>query len=232
MAAHNKETRDKIAAAARQLIVEQGFAAASILAIRGTAGLANGSFYCAFKNRDALIDHLLEQIAESRRHGLTVAARTSAGEAKTALQGIVRVHLRWLAEHPSLARLRDRLMPGLAVENKVRHAAAMAWEIDLLAAWARPLIADGTIRTLPDRLLHALILGNADAVGREWNTGNPPDLDLTITALGDAAWAAIRTRSKQAKGKAALPVGSKSGQVQKTPPEPGGLGDDLFARRQ
>ena len=102
----------------------------------------------------------------------------------------------------------------------------------IFAAWARPLIADGTIRILPDRLLHALILGNADVVGREWNAGNPPDLDLTITALGDAAWAAIRTLSKQAKGKAVLLVGSKSRLVQKTAPKPDRQGPDLFARRQ
>ncbi len=30
-----------------------------------------------------------------------------------------------MAEPPPLAQLRDRLMPGLAVEDKVRHQAAM-----------------------------------------------------------------------------------------------------------
>jgi hypothetical protein len=62
--------------------------------------------------------------------------------------------------------LRHLLVQGLAAADPAKYAPAMNWEVELLASWARPLIAEGTIRPMPDLLLHALVLGNTDAVAR------------------------------------------------------------------
>src|SRR5260370_42381761 len=73
MAAHNAQTKGKIAAAAIRLILDEGFGAATVVRIRAAAGVSNGSFYGAFATRDELFDHLLGTIEASHRPRLPLA---------------------------------------------------------------------------------------------------------------------------------------------------------------
>ena len=169
MAAHTQKTKGKIIEVATQLLLEQGFGAASVVRIRAAARVSNGSFYGAFATRQTLLDHILGTIQASHRPMLMMATSRPAKSGRHVLSGILRAHLQWLAENPALARLRDLLAQGLAAEAPATATPAIAWELELLATWARPLMAEGTIRSLPAPLLHALVLGNADAVARHWN---------------------------------------------------------------
>lgn len=200
MAAHNPKTKGKIAAAAIRLVLDEGFGAATVVRIRAAAGVSNGSFYGAFGTRDELFDHLLGSIEASHRQALALALAHPARSARDRLARLLRTHLTWTIDNPILARLRDRLVQGLTADDPARHAPAPTWEIELLATWARPLMADGTIRPMPDSLLHALVLGNADAVARHWDAvGSAVVADAMAPILAEAGWAAIRGRGEQTK---------------------------------
>ena len=62
-------------------------------------------------------------------------------------------------------------------------------------------MAEDAIRRLPAPLLHALILGNADAVARHWSAEGAGALVETMApVLAEAAWMAIRGRTEQTRG--------------------------------
>jgi AcrR family transcriptional regulator len=148
MAAHNGQTKAKIAEAAIRLILDEGFGAATVVRIRAAAGVSNGSFYAAFGTRDKLFDHLLGVIEASHRPALILAL---AHPARSARDG----------------------------------------------TWARPLMSDGTIRPMPDLLLHALVLGNADAVARHSDAVVlEVSADAMASVLAEAGWVAIRSRAE------------------------------------
>jgi AcrR family transcriptional regulator len=200
MAAHNAQTKGKIAEAAIRLILDEGFGAATVVRIRAAAGASNGSFYAAFGTRDELFDHLLGTIEASHRPGLALAMAHPARSARDGLARLLCTHLTWMTENPARARLRDRLVQGRAAGDSAKHAPAPAWEVELLATWARPLMADGTIRPMPDALLHALVLGNADAVARHSDAvGLEVSADAMASVLAEAGWVAIRGRAEQTK---------------------------------
>ena len=69
--------REAILAAAERVVIARGFAEASIDAIAGEAGLAAGTVYLYFPNRDALLQDLLS--AKVRLLNEAVAARMGAG---------------------------------------------------------------------------------------------------------------------------------------------------------
>ena len=194
MAAHTPQTKRKIIEAATQLLLDEGFGAASVVAIRAAAGVSNGSFYGAFPTRQTLFVHILGSIEASARPGLSVTISRPAKSGRRALAGILQAHLQWLVENPTLARLRDILTQGLAAEAPATATPASNWEEKLLAAWARPLMAEGIIRPMSAPLLRALVLGTTDAVARHGDAeGAGALVDAMAPVLAEAAWMSIRS---------------------------------------
>ena len=68
-------------------------------------------------------------------------------------------------------------------------------EIDILEAWAAPLIGRGEIRPLPGGRLHALIFGPAELAARQWFQAASAENPLSLVDdLGEAAWATIQAK--------------------------------------
>lgn len=92
------ERRSAILAAAEQVIIDRGFSAASIDGIARTAGLAAGTVYLYFPNKEALFEDLFT--GKVALLNASVAAHTAAGGPFPAtLKAIVLAMLRHFEEH-------------------------------------------------------------------------------------------------------------------------------------
>ncbi|WP_329388848.1 TetR/AcrR family transcriptional regulator [Streptomyces sp. NBC_01716] len=101
-------TRQKLYDAAVTLIAEQGFSATTVDEIAERAGVAKGTVYYNFKNKNELFEELL-------RHGvglLTASLQTAAdetaereGTSVEALDAMVRAGLAFIDRHPAFTQL-------------------------------------------------------------------------------------------------------------------------------
>lgn len=89
----SQRTLDRILAAAREVVAEEGFEAASITEITTRAGVAVGTFYTRFENKDALLHALHEQqtsVARDRIRDELTPARRSEQSVREILDELVR----------------------------------------------------------------------------------------------------------------------------------------------
>ncbi len=106
--ARSKRTRAAILAAARALIAEAGVVSLSIADLAARVGLTKGSFYARFRDKEALLDALLQEMMQENRAELATFLERLQ-EADTSLAQIVRacvpVALRLSSERAALLRL-------------------------------------------------------------------------------------------------------------------------------
>ncbi len=81
-AERNEETRAKLFAAAAKIVGDYGYAEASIARITAEAGVAQGTFYNHFSNRQELLDRLLPTIGEDMLAFIEARVPASASEAE------------------------------------------------------------------------------------------------------------------------------------------------------
>jgi hypothetical protein len=121
------------------------------------------------------------------------AALTRAKDAEQGVKAGVRFHLRWVREHPELARML------LADQDPAVRRAAQPQLDELNAAffttvreWHAGHVASGALRELPFDLIHALWLGPAQELTRLWLAGGTRrSPDRAARELADGAWAAL-----------------------------------------
>ena len=78
-------TRERLLSAARELIEEGGYGAASVIAIVERAGLAAGTLYRHFASKEELFVEVFRSVCAGEEHAMRVAAQT-LGPATTAAQ--------------------------------------------------------------------------------------------------------------------------------------------------
>ena len=186
--------RAAIISAALERFLVQGVTATTLKQIQRDAKASNGSLFHHFANKEALAGAVyIDCAARYQRAFLTELDRHD--DAETAVRGIVRMHLRWCADHPKTARfLITMTEPAVlrAAEHELkdlneRFAAA-------LRTWWRPHAHYGTLRPLTPAQSQALWLGPAQELVRAWLMGMIPDPPSTTDAevLADAAWLCLR----------------------------------------
>ena len=94
----------RILDAALQMFAAKGFHESKISEIARIAGVADGTIYLYFKNKDDLLISLFEYHLEAINRGLENAL-ADAGDAADQLRTVIRYHLTVAAENPSLAQL-------------------------------------------------------------------------------------------------------------------------------
>lgn len=184
MTASPPSTRDKIMRAALELVAEDGFAAATTAAIARRAGVAEGTLYRHFDNKDALFVAVYSRIKESVYD--SVMAETDAdGSVETRFRQLWRgvwnayradpaafAYGQRFGEYPLSAREGNPIHDGF-----IRHITGLI----------RDGKARGAIKDVPGSVLHAFffppmvsMLKQAIA-GHDWSEA---DLDTAI----DTAW--------------------------------------------
>lgn len=164
-----QERRAAILAAAERVIIDRGFAAASIDGIARAAGLAAGTVYLYFPNKEALFQDLLS----SKVSLLNTAV---AGETETArpfgeaLKAVVLAMLRHFEEHRGFFEIfvRERL----ELSRGAAETGGVSTEIEAgtahIAQWLRKAQRAGVVGAGDPRMLAVALRGLVFQFTRDW----------------------------------------------------------------
>jgi AcrR family transcriptional regulator len=150
-------TRERLLSAARELIEEGGYAAASVVAITSRAGLAAGTLYRHFGSKEELFAELFRSVcdreleameAAAQEDGLTPAMRLENVLLTFAQRALRRPRLAWAL----IAEPVDPLVEGERLAYRARYAA-------LVAEGLRAAMAAGEIPAQDAPLSAAALVG-------------------------------------------------------------------------
>ncbi|HZC41381.1 MAG TPA: helix-turn-helix domain-containing protein, partial [Streptosporangiaceae bacterium] len=99
--------RDKILAAAADLVASRGYHAVSLADIGAAAGIVGSGVYRHFGSKSAILDALLDQ-ALDRLHGNAARAMASAAPAGQVLTALVADHVAFAVDDRRLVQLYQR----------------------------------------------------------------------------------------------------------------------------
>ncbi len=162
-------SKDLIRQAALTLFDENGVSSTSVAQIRTQAGVSNGSFFHAYKNRDALCADLFLTSLYSYHAALLHRLPDTAADGIAAL---VTAHLEWVATSGPQGRFlfehaRSEWLSTIRTEQEVENA-KLAQQIE---TWRAPLIAAGHLHPMPSPMFFAQLIGPAQIYCRTWLSG-------------------------------------------------------------
>jgi AcrR family transcriptional regulator len=186
--------RDAILEAALECFDARGVSGTTIDDVRERAGASVGSIYHHFGGKEQLAATLHVEAARSYQAGF-LGVLQEQGTARAGIEGIVRYHLRWVGEHPKLARY---MLAGGGIEVAASTATQLR-ELNrnffaAISDWVAPHARRGALRPFAVDLYAALVLGPSQEFARHWLAGRTTtSLRVAEPALVSAAWNAVRT---------------------------------------
>ncbi len=156
-----RATRQRLLAAARQVIVERGLAGASVEEISERAGFTRGAFYSNFASKDDLVVALAREVMASAGERRTVPDTTLpealratvehclAGRDRALDDVVLVAELRlWAVRRPEFRRLHNELVARLQADvaaslDEVTRSAGARYTVD-------PRVAARTVHALVD----------------------------------------------------------------------------------
>lgn len=193
------EKYDRILEAAIEVVAEKGFQHARVADIAANAGVADGTVYLYFDNKNhilrAAIDSAFEQFSSRVR-----AALATTHDPIEQLKTIARMHVETLVARRNLA---------IILQTQVRQSAKFLEEfshhsfvdyINLVREVIRAGQGEGLIRPeVSDRVAALCLFGALDEMISSWLfTGKPIDPEQTATQVLDILLKGIRTRPSHA----------------------------------
>ena len=184
----------RILDAALEIFAERGFHAAKISEIARLAGVADGTIYLYFKNKDDLLLSLLESKLAAMNDGLR-AELAAIAEPRERLGHIIAYHLRQASDNPTLARFMTLEM------RRSSHSlpeAARGKLADYLGQWTAVIEAGkaaGAIR--PDvrtDVLQGMLYGALDQACVTWvsrSERQASELDVVASHLRTMLFSAV-----------------------------------------
>jgi len=186
-------TRDRILAAAREVLAERGLAAATMQEIRRRAGVSNGSLFHFFPTKEAISAAVyLEAIAAYQ--GGMVSLLSDDVDAETTVRRLVRYHLEWTIANRGTARFLLELGHPARGEALAEQVAAANREFrDALERWLHRMVAQSRLRPCPVDVAIACLIGPAQLICRGWLVRAEGESPLHLAdALEQAAWDSLR----------------------------------------
>lgn len=163
-----EDKRRRIHSAAIKVFAEKGFYSARVSDIAREAGVADGTIYLYFKNKDDLLISLFED----RMEQIIAEFRSRIGEHTTAvakLEHFIELHLEMVAERPVLAEVLTVELRQSSKFMREYKAPKFREYLEMLGG----IIADGQASgvfdaTLHPTLLKRVIFGALDEVSLHW----------------------------------------------------------------
>jgi AcrR family transcriptional regulator len=183
MTATTATTRERLLAAARELIEERGYGGASVIAIAERAGVASGTLYRHFSSKEELFVELFRTVCDREVEAMRDAAGGPELSEVERVQTVLETFARRALRRPRLAWALlaepvDPLVDSERLLYRQRYAS-------LLAERLREAIA---VRELPDQNVEltaaALVGGCGEALVGPLSASNPAEEDELVDALG------------------------------------------------
>ncbi|MDZ4236136.1 MAG: TetR/AcrR family transcriptional regulator [Dietzia sp.] len=111
------DRRDQLLNAAERLMAEHGYLAVRLEDIGAAAGVSGPAIYRHFPNKEALLVELLVGISTRLLAGATEVV-SRAGDAESALEGLIDFHLDFALGESDLIRIQDRDLGNLPPAGK------------------------------------------------------------------------------------------------------------------
>ncbi len=173
-------TRERLLAAARELVEEQGYAGASVIAVAERAGLAAGTLYRHFSSKEDLFVELFRAVCDREIEAMRAAAAQPLSPGERLVRVLVTFAERAL-RRPQLAwaLLAEPVAPGVDAERLIYRTRYR----ELLAVTLRDAIAAGEVPEQDVELTSAVLVGGcAEALVGPLASGTD-DGEATIAAL-------------------------------------------------
>ena len=183
--------RAAILAAALRCFVRRGYTATTVEDICRASGASVGSVYHHFGGKDRIAAALYVDSLADYQAGFLATLRAH-DDARAGVEALVRHHVRWVREHPDVARF------VLAVgETEVLAAAASVLRRRnraFFAAVGEWFAGHPELPDLEPDLLEPLLLGPAQEYARHWLAGRAATTpERAEDVLAAAAWHALTT---------------------------------------
>ena len=188
------DRRAAIISAALKRFLGQGVTGTTLKQIQRDARASNGSVFHHFPTKEALAGAVYVDCA-ARYQKVFLDELDRHDDAETAVRGIVRMHLRWCADHPQMARFLITMTEPAVLEAAEHELKNLNDRFaSALRSWWRPHAHYGTLRPLTPAQSQALWLGPAQELVRAWLLGVIPDPPSAADAevLADTAWLCLR----------------------------------------
>ena len=179
------EKRKRILQAAVQTFGRRGFHEARIAEIASAAGVAEGTVYLYFKNKEDLLDVIFDEKMELFLSN-GIAVRDSGAPVRDRLRGILEIHISNLAKDRDLASVFQIELRRSARLVERFSRSKLAEYFRLLEGILRDGIRTGELRRdLDPRLAVRILFGAADEILSEWLLSGEPAPAATGATLVD-----------------------------------------------
>ena len=168
--------RAAIVAAAREVFAEIGFGAASVRDVIRRTGLATGTFYNYFPDKESLLREILDNAADEARVRVR-AARQGATSLEDFVSGGYRAYYEFLAEDPERFELLRRNAGTIRV---MFDEPALGAGTDELRHDLEDAIAAGVLPDHDTELMAAAMVGAGVEVGIHMLGREPYDVEAAV----------------------------------------------------
>ncbi|MGZ4270863.1 MAG: TetR/AcrR family transcriptional regulator [Solirubrobacteraceae bacterium] len=168
--------REAILAGARSVFSDIGFGAASVRDIVRSTGLATGTFYNYFPDKESVLRVLVDEIADEARVRVR-AARRSASTVEEFVSGGFRAYLEFIASDPATVALMRR---NAGTIRTLFGEPALGAGTEELRADLDDAIAAGALPPHDTELMAAAMVGAGVEVGMRMVEREPLDVDGAV----------------------------------------------------
>lgn len=182
-----EDKRSALLQAALQLFAKQGFDGTSTALIAKRAGVASGTLFFHFKNKEELIHELFRELSAKFRNRILESFPAEMSPRDRLLRTLANM-LRYFLENPEHFKFLEHYYFSPLGEQAIRDTEEKQTILQLLEETRE----HGLIKDVPLLVLEAIVFGPVTALAREHaNRGTP--IDETICRLTiEACWDAIR----------------------------------------
>src|SRR3954452_4789745 len=186
--------REAILAAALRLFTKKGYSDTSIHDLRMTSGASVGSIYHHFGGKAGVAAALYAETLRGYQQGVLDLIREEP-QPRDGIEGIVRHHLSWIAQHPDEARFLfgTRAAEVLLASRKELRAMNRTFFKEVFG-WLAEQGDAGRIRKVRRNLYFPLVIGPSQELARQWLEGLVEEpLEDAADVRAEAAWNALET---------------------------------------
>lgn len=176
------DKRERILDAAERVFAQSGFFNSRVSEIARSAGVADGTIYLYFKNKDDLLISLFESRME-RVNAQLAAAAESARTATGKLEAIIRTHLAMVRDNPQVAEVLTIELRQSSKFMKEHSSPRFGELLKLMASVIGDGQAAGELTAgIPAPLAARMIFGIVDELALAWLLGRGDKFDMERAA--------------------------------------------------